>query len=460
MNPPAPPQPAAGSHTVRVFQVLAANRLLPKEGWSLSRELCTAVPFVKARLSATKTRPIVVTNILEGITKRPLTVELEGDFTNYALALPQTTVRLDLVSFKGRLSPLPSGLRCLHLSISSEAGVDMVVGDVLALLRNAAAIISSAPLLEELRLCGPDGYGGDRVIVPLSAVVRTPMALKIVELEFWDVESWEPIQLLLSPEAETLRFIGCSFYSRERIMVPPLPEQLVTLEFQRCYAHQQIVFDRLPLTLCRASIMMSGLEAVFTHGLPPGLKSLALGNRQLPFNVPAQMLPESLEELTLVGCERLESLPPRLRVLRMSEYDRQLPTLPDTLETLELDNCRHETMRFPDRLHSLSLSWDPTMWDPRMAPPRLPTVWPPLLEHLTYWTTQRDVNAQPLIEMLPLTLRSLHINGCRIAHWLQHQLREVCTGAQFTQPVQWVRSVRVSLNRQLMPDVEWLHQML
>ncbi|KAG5184703.1 hypothetical protein JKP88DRAFT_255346 [Tribonema minus] len=218
--------------------------------------------------------------------------------------------------------------------------------------------------------------GAPRLTSLLSTDVRTPRALKIIELENWAMDSWEPIQLLLSPVVATLRFINCSFefeVPEGRILMTPLPEQLFALELENCFAEGQLIFERLPLTLRRVSIMSSGIEAVFTHGLPSSLKSFALGNLygDQSIDISAEMLPESLEEPTLVGCDQLESLPPRLRVLRMSEYGRQLPTLPDTLEALELDNRRHDVVQYPDRLRSLSLSWNPVM-----APPWLPTSGP------------------------------------------------------------------------------------
>ncbi|KAG5189449.1 hypothetical protein JKP88DRAFT_252872 [Tribonema minus] len=400
----APHPPAAGPHTVRVLRLLAANRLLPKEGWGLSRELCAAaVPFVKALLWYTYC-PAAVTNILGGTTKRPLSVELVGDFTNYPhpLPLPESLVRLVLSDFTGSLAPLPPSLRCLHLSIHLDDGEDIINSGVQAFLGHAVALIRSAPQLEELYLFGPFADEGEVATLRLccGSATQIPLALKTIKLENWDLESWESIQLLLSPEVAILRFENCHFKfsdaaTRESITMFPLPEQLVTLELDGCgRSVSQLIFHELPATLRGIFILSSAIKAIFTQGLPAGLVSFALGSLDHEFGISAHMLPQNLEELWVGGrCEPLETLPPRLRVLKMTSYEHELPQLPDTLETLELHDCDHDVVQLPERLRSLSLSCFRVN-----TPPLLPTGWPPLLEHLSYWTD--------------ITIHCLSFRGC------------------------------------------------
>ncbi|KAG5181168.1 hypothetical protein JKP88DRAFT_279023 [Tribonema minus] len=179
-----------------VFTSMAGRRLLPEEGWSLSRAIHdTAAPIVKVRLEAGGV-PIAMAHHLLEDTARKLIVELtmEGDFTEIQarpLSLPPSLVQLELAGFRGELGPAPSGLRKLSLCAYCEDGDKIIPHPPLADINDGDAMQNLLQEMAEL----------------IRAFNELPPSLRVLKLHKYE----HPL--------------------------PPLPDTLETLVLDECTGH-------------------------------------------------------------------------------------------------------------------------------------------------------------------------------------------------------------------------------
>eukprot|EP00611_Tribonema_gayanum_P017442 TRINITY_DN3011_c0_g1_i1.p1 TRINITY_DN3011_c0_g1~~TRINITY_DN3011_c0_g1_i1.p1 ORF type:complete len:381 (+),score=29.27 TRINITY_DN3011_c0_g1_i1:71-1213(+) len=249
----APPQ---------VLQICAKNNRLPREAWSLNKEVLASVKghcSCWARLSGTDTPTSALQSIIQD--RRVVEMTLQDDFGPHPVCLPDTVQSLHILSdFTGRLE-IPEGLYSLHLhqmddthQLSQRTAAQLE--ELLAFMPTSLTrIVSNGDPLDvtglewtdedeyvETGIPWPSGVS-ELELYNVDAPYTLPPSLRSLTLGFHTkrvphrIPDWSyPLPrwfstLLLPSSLESLHVhIGTQYYASERhCELPPLPDGLRNL---------------------------------------------------------------------------------------------------------------------------------------------------------------------------------------------------------------------------------------
>ncbi|KAG5177043.1 hypothetical protein JKP88DRAFT_249089 [Tribonema minus] len=360
----------------RVWGVVSARRLLPKAGWSLSRELAGICPPSRARLEA-ELAPAVVMRVLDltGI----VSLYLKGSFgfsLQQPLPLPPALCQLRLIRFQGRVGVVPAELQELDLFYSTAE-------DSCELLPEQEWLEAAADIIDAM----PAGLHSLATDVPLDALPRLALPERLHALSVKPVPnmaamwSWN-----MAARCRTLQshFLPGSLHELivSGLGIPPdlvLPEGLASLCIgdwrvdavhggYHSYDLDGSILIRLPplppslqsLSITFADHALLWLD-VTLGPLPAMLQRLSVQCRPVEVAVAGSVnldsLPDALEELTCLGMQAqgAVALPPGLRALSLVDCMHALSYLPDGLMALNLNGYRHPLPHLPNALEELTL---------------------------------------------------------------------------------------------------------
>ncbi|KAG5192571.1 hypothetical protein JKP88DRAFT_293070 [Tribonema minus] len=301
-----------------VLQVCAKNNRLPREAWSLNKEVLASVrehTSCLARHSGTDTPTSALQAIIQD--RRVVEMTLQGEFGPHPVCLPDTVQSLHILSdFAGRLET-PEGLYSLHLhqmdnihQVSKRTAAQLE--ELLAFMPTSLTHIVSNG--DPLDLTGLEWTDEDQYVetgIPWPSGVR--------ELELYNVNA--PYTLPPSLRSLTLGFHiksvphifpGWSFSLPRWFSTLPLPSSLESLRVhignQYCASARHCELPPLPDGLRNLHVDFDGVQSVtfvmgfgefhMPHPLPSELRTLRLDARCWP-SAGLHPLPQHLATITI-----------------------------------------------------------------------------------------------------------------------------------------------------------------
>jgi hypothetical protein len=409
-----------------VFQIVARQRLLPKEAWSLSKDLHANVkPEVNAHIHSD-----MVVGTMHGVlfNHRAVAVKLTmtGPVAHAPLVWPRSVASLTVdgrYSLRHDLIPFPEHITELALLKWYGVGHELVTvpGRVRSLTVPAGIRMPVLPPgLEELNV-----YGGPRFVASSRcdddaiSMENLPRGLRILKISI--AAEIEPIDLWIPPPSlEVIEIgsdLGIDLDHGTTYQVEPnrqfdsniscLPKSLEVMYMRSAVFNRSL--GRLPDRLLHLEFSDDTPFNLPLGPLPPTLQALILGESfSRSLDVP---LPASLEILSISSRafdHELGALPPKLRVLRIHEdgrFDRPLGAMPASMRTLHLDARYSHPMKLPSRLRDFRFGSESGSTSHVCYSHELGGL-PSRLSRLSLGITYLN-----LLGPLPRTLRKLHLSG-------------------------------------------------
>ncbi|KAG5178794.1 hypothetical protein JKP88DRAFT_328543 [Tribonema minus] len=363
--------------TTRVLLNMAHTRLLPKEGWGLSRQFANIKSPLTARVGAdsTTSRRILRLPTLERL-------YLQGVSPGASVQASTSLRYLELEGVTGHLHHLPHHLETLKLfrcSVTDDRS-------------------TFPPQLRKLSVTG--GTLGPRLTLPQSL---EELECCVCSCDFECAHGTVQQFPLLPAGLRSLVLEDMTLLEGDAISLGNLPPAMQSLYLNDFNTDTTMWFAIPPQSSLRS--MRIGVNVGGPYLLPHGLRKLDID----PHGHPLPQLPAGFEELEVKGCRHpLPALPPTRRYLHLREFDfGQDLELPEGLRKLLLRSTKR------------NLS----------AGCRMPAL-PAHLSQLVCWVEDDGAAGTPTLSVraLPPNIEVLHLQGVRLCCAVPATMRSLRMG--------------------------------